>query len=85
MPNEKERKAIRCGYNHAQTLTEGVAEQFPEGDVIDVRKEIHWGTELVSDDPQERAELLPYVAYGFHQGTLDQLYQGEDRYAVRRQ
>ena len=77
--------AIRQGYEHAQIFTEGVAEHFPEGDVIDVREEIHWGTKLVSDDPQERAELLPFVAYGFYQGTLDQLYQGEDRYVVRRQ
>lgn len=85
MPNGKERKAIRCGYSHAQILCEGLAEAFPGGDVIDVREEIRWGVRQVSDDQQERADLLPYVAFGFRQGTIDLLYRGEDRYDVRRQ
>lgn len=80
--NEKERMAIRQGYEYAQILCEGVAEAFPGGEVIDVGEEIQWGVEQVSDDPEERADLLPHVAYGFRQGTIDMLYRGEDRYDI---
>lgn len=79
---EQEREAIRSGYDYAQTLTSGVAEQFPEGGKIDVREEIFWVTEQVSDDPEERAKLLPHVAYGFREGVLDRLFKGESRYQL---
>lgn len=80
--NGKKQMAARQGYEYAQILCSAVAEAFPGGDVIDIRDEIQWGVEQVSDDPEERADLLPYVAYGFSQGTIDQLYRGEDRYDV---
>lgn len=82
MPEDREQLAIREGYEYAQILTEGIAEAFPDGEVIDIRDEIQWGVEQVSDDPEERAELLPYVAFGFRQGTVDRLFGGENRYEL---
>ena len=82
--SETEQGAIRVGYEYAQILGQGVAERFPNGSEVDVREEIQWQTEQIADDPKERADLLPYVAYGFRQGTLDLLYQGDHRYVIKK-
>lgn len=82
MENEIQREAIRTGYQYTQILCHAVGERFPDGDTVDVNEEIRWNAEQLTDDPEERAELLPYVAHGFRQGTMDLLYRGTHRYSL---
>lgn len=79
---QKGRAAIRFSYDYGQTLADSIADAYPAGEKIDTREEIRWCLEQISDDPRERAELLPYAVYGFRQGTVDMLYEGEDRYHI---
>lgn len=80
--DEQERAAIRDGYQFGQDYADGILRQYPEEGTVDVREEIQQYAEAAFDDPQECTELLPYVVYGFRQGTIDWLYRREDRYLI---
>lgn len=80
--NGKERTAMRRAYQYAQTLSAGLADMFPNGANVNIREEIHWIAEEVTNSPEEAVELLPNIVVAFRQGVLDLLFQGEDRYLL---
>lgn len=80
--DEQKRDAIRSGYQLGADCVGRILHHYPEEKTIDVREEIHAFVEFTYDDSQDRIEMLPYIVYGFRQGTIDWLYQGEDRYLI---
>lgn len=80
--DEEKRAAIRDGYDFGVNRANSILHNYPEEETLNVREAIQGYVEAIYDDPEERVEMLPYVVYGFRQGTIDWLYRREDRYAI---
>ena len=80
--DESEREIVRDSYEYGQILGNVAADCYPNGDRVDLRGEVMWQAEKLSDDPTEAAEIVPYVEYDIKQGVLDRVLGGEHRYEL---